>query len=70
MDGVFSMRPELRALIDVAIFVETPRDERVRRMRARPQPSTSWIARWMAAEDWYLEHVAPHRHADLVIDGF
>jgi uridine kinase len=70
VDGVFSLRPELRALIDVAIFVDTPRDERMRRMLARPQNNTSWIDRWMAAEDWYLEHVAPHRHADLVIEGF
>jgi uridine kinase len=70
IEGVFSMRPELRPLIDVTIFIETPRDERVRRMSARAQPSTSWMARWVAAENWYLEHIAPHRHADLVIQGF
>jgi uridine kinase len=70
VEGVFSTRPELRPLIDVAIFIETPRDERMRRMLARPQDSASWLDRWMAAEDWYLEHVAPHRHADLIVDGF
>jgi uridine kinase len=70
VEGVFSMRPELRPLLDIAIFIETRREERVRRMSARPQPSTSWMARWIAAEDWYLEHIAPHRHADLVIEGF
>jgi hypothetical protein len=42
----------------------------MRRMLARPQNNTSWIDRWMAAEDWYLEYVAPHRHADLMIEGF
>ena len=69
VEGVFSTRPELRALIDVAIFVETPREERLRRMSARPQPSTSRIDQWMAAEDWYLANVAPHTRADLVIAG-
>jgi uridine kinase len=70
VEGVFSMRPELRPLIDVAIFIETPRDERMRRMSARPQESTSWMAQWMAVEDWYLEYVAPDRPADLVLKGF
>jgi uridine kinase len=70
IEGVYSTRPELRELLDVAIFIDTPRDERLRRMRARPQGSTSWIERWMAAEDWYLESVAPQHHADLVIAGF
>ena len=69
MEGVFSTRPELHPLIDVAIFIETPRDERMRRMSARPQGSTSWIGRWMATEDWYLQHIAPHHHADLVVEG-
>jgi uridine kinase len=69
IEGVFSTRPELRAMIDVAIFIETPREERIRRMLARPQPSTSWMDQWMAAEDWYLEHVAPQYRADLVIEG-
>jgi uridine kinase len=70
VEGVFSMRPELRPLLDIAIFIETPREERQRRMLARRQDSAAWMARWMSAEDWYLEHVAPHRHADLVVEGF
>ena len=70
VEGVFSTRPELRPLIEVAIFIETPRDERIRRMAARPQPDTSWMQRWMAAEDWYLIHVAPQQHADLVLEGY
>lgn len=70
VEGVFSTRPELRQLIDVAIFIDTPRDERMRRMLARPQGSTSWMDHWMAAEDWYLKHIAPDRRANLVIEGF
>ncbi|HXN86434.1 MAG TPA: AAA family ATPase [Candidatus Binataceae bacterium] len=70
IEGVYSTRPELRQLLDVAIFIDTPREERLRRMRARPQENTSWIKRWMAAEDWSLENIAPQHHADLVIEGF
>jgi uridine kinase len=70
VEGVFSMRPELRPLLDVAIFIETPRAERQRRMLARPQDSTAWMDPWVSAEDWYLEHIAPHRNADLVLEGF
>src|SRR6202050_3776694 len=70
IEGVYSTRPELRQLLDVAIFIDTPREERLRRMRARPQENTSWIERWMAAEDWYFEHIDPARHADVIIEGF
>jgi uridine kinase len=70
IEGVFSTRPELWHLMNIAIFIETTREERVRRMSARAQPSTSWMDQWMAAEDWYLAHVAPHRHADLVLQGY
>lgn len=70
VEGVYSMRPELRELIDLAIFVDTPREERLRRMLARTQNSTAWIERWMAAEDWYFDHLEPSKHADLVIPGF
>lgn len=70
VEGVFSTRPELRTLIEVAIFIETPREERMRRMLARPQASIGWMDRWISAEDWYLEHIAPHRKADLVVEGF
>lgn len=70
VEGVFATRPELRALLEVAIFIEAPREERIRRMSARPQPSTAWMDQWMAAEDWYLANIAPHRGADLVIEGF
>jgi len=69
VEGVFSMRPELRSMMDLAIFIETPREERIRRMTSRAQPSTSWMDQWLAAEDWYLNSVAPRRDADLILEG-
>lgn len=70
VEGVYSSRPELRAMLDLAIFIETPREIRRARMIARGQNSTDWIGRWMAAEDWYLENIRPHEKADLVVAGF
>jgi uridine kinase len=70
VEGVFSTRPELRPLIDIAILVDTPRDERLRRMLERPQDGTSWMDQWMTAEDWYFRNIAPRWYADLIVEGF
>ena len=69
VEGCYAARPELRALVDLTIYVETPRAERERRVRAREQDEDVWIARWMAAEDWYEEHHRPQEHVDLVLHG-
>jgi uridine kinase len=73
VEGVYSTRPELRPLIDIAIFVETPRDERRERMLARGHLKNDirneWLTPWMAAEDWYFANVRPAEHADLVLAG-
>jgi uridine kinase len=73
VEGVYSTRPELRPLIDIAIFVQTPRDERRERMLARGHLKNDirneWLTPWMAAEDWYFANVRPAEHADLVLAG-
>ncbi len=70
MEGVYSMRPELRDLVQVSLFVDTPRDLRRKRMADRIQKETGWIDRWMAAEDWYLEKIRPMESADLIVEGY
>ncbi|MGC1676620.1 MAG: AAA family ATPase [Candidatus Binataceae bacterium] len=71
VEGVYSSRPELRELLDAIIFIEAPREVRRRRMLARAyldnDPDNDWMMPWMAAEDWYLEHVRPQESADLVL---
>ena len=69
VEGVYSTRPELRPRFDVTIFVDTPREERLARMLDRLYNDVAWVERWMAAEDWYLEHMRPLDHVDLVVDG-
>lgn len=70
LEGVYSMRPELRELVEISVFVDSPRDLRRKRMSDRIQSGTGWIDRWMAAEDWYLENIKPMESANLIVRGF
>ena len=69
VEGVYSTRPELRSFFGVTVFVETPREQRLARMLDRRYEDVAWVGQWMAAEDWYLEHMRPLDHVDLVVDG-
>jgi uridine kinase len=68
VEGVYSSRPELREMLDVAIFIDASRDERRRRVLARgPNQSSDWMTPWMAAEDWYFDHIRPQDTGDLIL---
>lgn len=69
VEGVYSARPELRGYVDIAIYVDTPRAERERRLWARGQDEEVWIARWLAAEEWYEREHHPRERANLVVRG-
>jgi uridine kinase len=69
VEGVFSTRPELRPLLGVTVYVDTSPEVRVARMRARRYEDLNWLESWMAAEDWYVEHIRPAEHVDIVLDG-
>jgi uridine kinase len=68
VEGVYTTRPELRAYYDIAIFVETSFSSRMRRQGERTDPP-DWVARWEAAEAYYLDHYQPQTHANLIIVG-
>ena len=69
LDGAYSCRPEIADLIELAVLVDLPIDERHRRIAAREETSFSdaWHARWDAAEDYYFTHVRPATSFDLVV---
>lgn len=69
VEGVYTCRPELAALFDLRIFVETSLETRVARMKARMHGNERWIPKWTAAEDFYLENVIDRDHIDYVISG-
>jgi len=69
IEGVYSCRPELREFYDLAVLVETPRAERLSRLRARGENSEEWIQRWDAAERWYFDRVLSKRGMDYIVSG-
>lgn len=68
-EGVYSARPELADLVDLAVPVETPAEERRRRMVARGHGSDEWWPRWGAAEEYYFDAVRPRDSFDLIVPG-
>jgi uridine kinase len=69
LEGVYTGRPELRDLIDLAVLVQTPADERLRRLTARGHGNDAWWPRWGAAEDHYFTEICPAESFDLVVSG-
>lgn len=67
VEGVYTLRPELRDLLDVTVYVEADEATRRRRQLARGQNPSAWIERWMAAEDLYASDTAPRTVADVVV---
>ncbi len=70
IEGVSSMRLAFVPFITFAIWVETPRDERLRRGLERDgeQMAEAWT-RWMSEEDEYIRRESPEQRADLVVEG-
>ncbi len=70
LDGVYSGRPELSDLVDLAVLVEAA-DDHVRRGRLVAREGAvfmrAWHALWDAAEDHYFTHLRPRQSFDLVI---
>lgn len=70
LEGVSASRDAFRPYLGYTIWVETPREERLRRGLARDGADALdlWHA-WMADEDAYILREQPVEKADLVIDG-
>ena len=70
LEGVSASREAFRPFLAYTVWIETPRDVRLRRgldrdgERARAQ----W-EQWMAEEDDYVRRERPEVHADLVVRG-
>ena len=69
MEGVYTARPQLRDLVDLAVLVGTPAEERLRRLIVRGGGNEAWWPRWGAAEDHYFTAICPRQSFDLVIPG-
>jgi uridine kinase len=67
VEGLYTLRPELRAYYHVKIWVETNFPTRMGRQGERADP-WEWGERWEAAEVFYMLLHTPQRYADIVVD--
>ncbi|MBA2286421.1 MAG: hypothetical protein H0W02_13140 [Ktedonobacteraceae bacterium] len=69
VDGVYSTRPELSDLVDLAILVEA--DDAVRRQRLVIREGQAFMDRWHrlwdSAEDYYFTSICPRASFDIVV---
>ncbi|MEM8532160.1 MAG: hypothetical protein AAGF95_15045 [Chloroflexota bacterium] len=68
VEGCYAARPELRAYYHIIVLVTTSEEERSQRQLQRADEA-AWVARWDAAERYYMEHHRPHTYADIIVSG-
>lgn len=70
IEGVGATRAAWRDTLALRMWVDCPRDLRLRRGIERDGEELRAFWRWwMAAEDGYVAAESPHLHADVVVDG-
>jgi uridine kinase len=70
LEGVSASRNVFRRYLTYSIWVETPRELRLRRGLARDgEAARAQWAEWMAREDAYVERERPDIRADAVVAG-
>jgi len=69
VEGVYSARPELAPVIDLAVLVDTSQRVRDQRIASRNHGHDRWHSRWTAAERYYFEHMRPRHSFDVVVPG-
>jgi para-aminobenzoate synthetase len=69
LDGAYSAGPALADLVDLAVLVDVPVDERHARLAAREEKGflAQWHARWDVVEEYYLTRVRSRDSFDLVV---
>jgi uridine kinase len=70
IEGAYSSSPKLADLVDLAVLVEVPIEERHARLAAREDPDflKTWHRRWDAVEAHYFEQVRPKSSFDIIVE--
>lgn len=69
IEGVYSLRPELRYAFDVSVFINTSESTRLLRQENRGENSRFWINRWTAASAFYVTSEGPWEWVDFLLEG-
>lgn len=67
VEGVYSGRPELTDLVDLAVVVDVDEEERVERLRTREQDLPQWTGFWERGESYYFACVRQPQEFDLIV---
>ena len=70
IEGAYSSSPVLADLVDMAILVDVPIEERYSRLAARENPAFlhNWHNRWDEVEAFYFEKIRPRSSFDVVVE--
>jgi uridine kinase len=68
VEGVYTLRKELRDAFDVTVLLQARRDTRDERQTLRNENSAFWISHWMAAEDFYFVERGPWEWVDFMVE--
>jgi uridine kinase len=77
VDGVFLLRPELRTLWSLSIYLHISPDETLRRARRRDvdlfgsvdEVDRRYLSRYLPAQEHYRQLADPESHADVIVDN-
>jgi len=71
VEGIYVLQPSLRGFFDLALWIDAPREERLRRGLERDGEAerATWEQLWMPQEDRYMASVDARASADLILDG-
>ena len=70
IEGAYAASPKLADLVDLAVLVDAPIDDRHARLAAREDPGflKAWHQRWDEVEVYYFEQVRPKSSFDIVVE--
>ena len=71
IEGIYVLRPELLMYYDLRLWIECPRDLRLKRGLERDGENarSQWEDDWMNEEDIYIAKFNPHLQAHKIIQG-
>lgn len=71
VEGVTTLRPDLRKFWNVSVWVDCPRELRLQRgiERDGEEMRSKWVDEWMPGEDRYISHDRPAEAATHWFDG-
>jgi uridine kinase len=71
VEGVSSTRAELGAPWDLTVWVDAPREVRLRRARERDGAAMQrrWLDDWLPSEEAYAAREHPQDRVDLIVNG-